>query len=147
MRDIPCDHPIHSLRADLLRTEYAFLLLQQSMLLTRRPRHHCRKINDDPDGDWDDRNRPDPADAPWHWQFGRFKTMRKWESQMQQRGWTKDEITKTLAEGKEFPAPNKVNPGNEAIRYQLNDKFVVRDEVTKEILQVGGEGFAPNTVK
>ena len=51
MRDISFDHQIHSLRADLLRTEYAFLLLQKAMLLEHR---HFIKADDDPDGDWDD---------------------------------------------------------------------------------------------
>ena len=53
---------------------------------------------------------------------------------MRDRQWTKEQITKTIAEGKETPAPNKVHPGNPAINYELNEKFVVRDEVTKEIL-------------
>ncbi len=45
MRDISFDHQIHSLRADLLRTEYAFLLLQQAMMLKHR--HHHKADSDE----------------------------------------------------------------------------------------------------
>jgi len=132
-------HEIHSIRTDLLRTEYALLLLKKAILLEHRHRHFI-KADDDPDGDWDDSDHPDPGDAPWRWQLGRFKPQQKWDNQMRDRGWTKDDITKALAEGKEFPAPNNVNPGNEAIRYELSpNRFVVRDEVTKDILQISKE--------
>jgi hypothetical protein len=49
-----------------------------------------------------------------------------------------------IAEGQEFSAPNNVKPDNPAIRYELNGKFVVRNEVTKEIIQISDEGFKPN---
>lgn len=80
------------------------------------------------------------------WTLGRFKSPRKWANQLEKRNWTPQEITETIRTGARFPAPNKVHPGNEAVRYQdpKTGKFVVRDEVTKEILQVGGEDFKPN---
>ncbi|MFZ8477390.1 hypothetical protein ACO1MN_14085, partial [Staphylococcus aureus] len=60
------------------------------------------------------------------------------------RGWTPADITRALAEGMEFPAPNLVNPGNQAIRYELSpSRFVVRDEVTKDILQISRDDFNP----
>ena len=38
-------------------------------------------------------------------------------------------------------AVNHVNPGNSATRYEYQDKSVVIDDVTKELLHVGKEGF------
>ena len=99
------------------------------------------KGDDDPDGDWDDRDIVDPGDAPWNWTFGAHKSMQKWENRMRTRGWTKEQITRTIAEGQEFPAINKVHPENPAVRYELDGKSVVRDEVTKEILAIGDKGF------
>lgn len=80
------------------------------------------------------------------WTLGRFKSPRKWASQLEKRNWTPNEISETIKNGDNYPVQNRVNPGNEARQYTNPEtgKFVVRDEVTREILQVGGEGFAPN---
>jgi outer membrane biosynthesis protein TonB len=78
------------------------------------------------------------------WEFGQHKSKIKWENQMKKRGWTEEEITSTIKNGERSSAPNKVNPQNEAARYQQGDRFVVRDEVTREILQVSDDGFIPN---
>lgn len=80
------------------------------------------------------------------WRFGRHKSDIKWKNRMQSRGWTEKEISDTLAKGKKYPAPNKVNPGNKAIRYEKDGKYVVRDEKTKEILQISDKRFRPNEV-
>lgn len=75
------------------------------------------------------------------WELGRHKSDTKWENQMEKRGWDKEKITDTIKNGKEYPAPNKVNPENTATRYEYNGRSVVRDDKTNEILQVGGDGF------
>ncbi len=65
---------------------------------------------------------------------------------MKKRGWTRQEITHTIKYGKKHKAPNKVNNQNTATRYELDGKFVVRDDQTREILQVSGKGFKPETL-
>ena len=66
---------------------------------------------------------------------------------MEQREWTPDKISTTIAKGKKSPAPNKVNKENTATRYEHDGKFVVRDDKTKEILQVSGDDFKPNQIQ
>lgn len=67
----------------------------------------------------------------------------KWENQFQKRGWTADQITETIADGDAYSALNKVNKGNSATRYvhPTTGRTVIIDDVTREILQVGGDGF------
>ena len=79
------------------------------------------------------------------WVLGQHKSPTTWSNQMINRGWTPRKISETIAKGEKFEAPNKVNPGNTATRYQHNGKFVVKDDTTGEILQIGGENdFIPN---
>jgi hypothetical protein len=77
------------------------------------------------------------------WSFGSFKSAAKWANQTQQRGWTPQQITETIKTGKIFTASNKINPKNIALRFENTStgKSVVIDLKTKEILQLGGEGF------
>jgi len=79
------------------------------------------------------------------WTLGNFKSPQRWANQIADRNWTPEEITDTIAAGEQYPAPNYVNPGNTATRYQNIDtgRFVVMDDVTNEILQISGEGFRP----
>ncbi len=81
------------------------------------------------------------------WELGKFKSETKWGNQLRNRDWTPDQISETIKNGKKYPAPNKVNPKNTAKRYEYKDRYVVRDEVTKEILQVSGKEFLKNTIK
>jgi hypothetical protein len=62
---------------------------------------------------------------------------------MEQRDWTPKQIDEALAGGQKHPAPNKVNPGNSATRYvhPKTGRSVVVDDVTGEVLHVGGDGF------
>jgi len=62
---------------------------------------------------------------------------------MAQRGWTPEQITQAMRKGREFAAENLVNKGNAATRYLHPEtgRSVVIDDVTKEVLHVGGEGF------
>ena len=80
------------------------------------------------------------------WTFGSFKSPKRWANQMEKRNWTPDEITSVIKKGNKYPAPNKVNPRNTAVRYEdpKTGRFVVRDEVTKEILQISGDKFIPS---
>lgn len=69
--------------------------------------------------------------------------METWNNQMNDRGWTLQEITDAITTGKSFPVPNMVNPGNPAMRYEhpTTGKSVVLDTVTREVLQVRGRYF------
>jgi hypothetical protein len=62
---------------------------------------------------------------------------------MRQRGWTPDQITEAVRNGQRFPAVNYVNPGNSAIRYvhPITGRSVVVDDLTREVIHVGGDGF------
>jgi len=77
------------------------------------------------------------------WIFGAFKSDAKWASQMEARGWTEDLISEAIDSGEQFPADNLVNPGNPATRYvsPTTGQSVVQDNVTNEILHIGGPGF------
>ncbi len=98
----------------------------------------------DEDPDEDGEEAPPEGRTDLEWELGEHKTPEKWSNQMRNRQWTEDEITNTIKNGRRFNAPNKVNPNNNASRYQLGNRFVIRDEVTKQILQVSGDGFIPN---
>jgi RHS repeat-associated protein len=82
-------------------------------------------------------------DVASNWKFGEFKSATKWQNQMTKRGWTPEQITEALKSNEVYQMVNQVNPGNQALRYvhPSTGKSVVIDSVTKEILQVGGEGF------
>ncbi|MFN7666668.1 MAG: colicin E5-related ribonuclease [bacterium] len=85
------------------------------------------------------------------WKFGSHKSQQKWENQMQKRGWTPKQVDEAIQNGKQYPAPNRVNPKNLAIRYEHPEtgRIVVRDETAKEIIQIGGsrkEGFKPSEI-
>jgi RHS repeat-associated protein len=77
------------------------------------------------------------------WIYGAFKTEAKWAGQLSKRGWTAEQITEAVTKGKSFNAVNMVNKANSATRYvhPTTGKSVVIDNVTKELLHVGGSGF------
>jgi len=78
-----------------------------------------------------------------NWSFGSNKSAAKWQSQMAKRGWTNDQITEAIDKGQQFPAKNNINPGNGATRYvnPTTGRSVVVDNVTREVIHVGGDGF------
>lgn len=88
-----------------------------------------------------DLNPQDNEDEEWN--FGSHKNEQKWLNQMQQRGWTKEEITEAIKNGESFPATNNINSANGATRFvnPTNGKSVVIDNITKELLHIGKEGF------
>jgi len=77
------------------------------------------------------------------WTLGKFKSETKWASQLEKRGWSKDQITEAINKGESFPAENLVNQGNQATRYvhPQTGQSVVIDNVTNEVIHVGGPGF------
>ena len=62
---------------------------------------------------------------------------------MKSRGWTPQQVDEAISKGTPLDAPNKVHPGNGATRYVHPETglSVVIDDVTKEVLHVGGDGF------
>jgi hypothetical protein len=62
---------------------------------------------------------------------------------MRQRGWNPDQIEEAIAHGSKSPAANNINPANGAIRYvnPTTGRSVAVDNVTREVIHVGGDGF------
>jgi len=77
------------------------------------------------------------------WRFGGNHTARQWQNLMRRRGWTPDQITEAVQNGRKFSAVNNVNPGNAATRHvhPTTGRSVVVDDVTGEVIHVGGDGF------
>ena len=80
---------------------------------------------------------------PKSWKLGKFKPLEKWQSQMVKRGWTEQQINEAIEAGAKNPAQNLVNKGNSATRYvhPQTGRSVVIDDVTGEVIHVGGDGF------
>lgn len=78
------------------------------------------------------------------WKLGSHKSPKKWSNRLEKGDWTPEQITKTIKEGKAYPAPNKVFESNTATCYVLDGKFVVVDDVTNEIIQVSAPGYVPD---
>ena len=79
------------------------------------------------------------------WTLGQYKSPTRWGNQLTSRGWTPAEITDTIIKGESSAAPNFINKGNTATNYEITatGRFVVRDDVTGEIIQVSGKNFDP----
>ena len=77
------------------------------------------------------------------WTFSKFKSPLRWANQLAKRGWSAQQITEAIEGGEQFPAVNNVNAGNPATRYvhPTTGCSVVVDNVTGEVLHVGGSGF------
>lgn len=77
------------------------------------------------------------------WVFGKNHSMQQWMNKMDKRGWTEQQISEALQASQQFTAQNLVNPGNPATRFvhPLTGRSVVIDEVTREIIHIGGDGF------
>ena len=75
--------------------------------------------------------------------FSRNKSPGKWANQMLRRGWTPQQIEDAIQNGQRFPAENLINPANGATRYVSPEtgQSVVIDNVTGEVIHVGGPGF------
>lgn len=88
-------------------------------------------------------NRVTAAKGGGSWIYGAFKSEAKWAGQLSKRGWTAEQITEAVTKGKSFDAVNMVNKANSATRHvhPTTGQSVVIDNVTKELLHVGGPGF------
>jgi hypothetical protein len=77
------------------------------------------------------------------WTFGGNHSAEQWDSKMHSRGWTPEQITEAIHAGAMFPAVNLVNPAHSATRYvhPTTGRSVVVDDVTAEVIHVGGDGF------
>ena len=62
---------------------------------------------------------------------------------MGQRGWSEAQIDETVDHGARYPAPKNINPAHGAKRFvnSTTGRSVFIDNVTKEALHVGGDGF------
>lgn len=78
------------------------------------------------------------------WKLGSGKSSMKWANQMAKRGWTPAQIDRAVKVGKALPAQNNINPANGATRYVHPEtgQSVVLDNVTGEVIHVGGPGYA-----
>jgi Colicin E5 ribonuclease domain len=76
------------------------------------------------------------------WKSDNIKDQEKLKRQMEQRGWTNEQISEAVAKGQQFPAKN-FQSGNPATRYvhPTTGRSVIIDNVTKGVIQVGGDGF------
>jgi RHS repeat-associated protein len=85
---------------------------------------------------------PQPPGNPG-WRLGSNHTAQQWANRMAQRGWTRQQISEAIENGQQIPAVNNVNPGNAATRYvhPTTGRSVVVDNVTNEVIHVGGDGF------
>ena len=81
--------------------------------------------------------------AKGKWVYGNFKSSTKWANQLAKRGWTEKQIGEAISKGTSFNAINNVNKVNGATRFvhPKTGQSVVIDNVTKELLHVGGPGF------
>ena len=77
------------------------------------------------------------------WIYGSFKSKTKWANQLAKRGWTEKQIGEAISKGRQFKAVNNVNKANRATRYvhPKTGQSVVIDDVTNELIHVGGPGF------
>ena len=84
-----------------------------------------------------------PTGDPAGWTFGSNHSSAQWQSKMLNRGWTPEQITEAIATGPKFTAVNLVNPMNAATRHvhPTTGRSVVVDDVTREVIHVGGDGF------
>ena len=77
------------------------------------------------------------------WRLGDNHSAQQWQNTMGIRGWTPTQIDEAIQNGQRFPADNRVNAGNSATRYvhPTTGRSVVVDDVTGEVIHVGGDGF------
>ena len=77
------------------------------------------------------------------WTLGGNHSPQQWQAKMVQRGWTGDQITEAMQNGQQFSAVNKVNAANPATRFvhPTTGRSVVVDNMTGEVIHVGGDGF------
>ncbi len=75
--------------------------------------------------------------ASHEWQLSKTKSAQKWANRMEKGSWTPEKITQTIKNGKQYKVKNE-RTGGAATRYESNGSYVVRDDVTGDILQLSG---------
>ncbi len=77
------------------------------------------------------------------WTFGSHKSEQKWINRMQERSWTREQIDDAIKYGRQSPAENKIRPKNGATAYinPMTGRRVVIDNITREVLHIGGDDF------
>ena len=102
-------------------------------------------IGPDRGPNWNDfwKNESGNLGGSFRWKFGGGKSSTKWTNQMSKRGWTTNQIDEAISTGTQYPAANNLRPGNGATRFVHpgTGRSVVRDNVTHEIIHIGGDGF------
>ena len=83
------------------------------------------------------------TDDPPSWRFGSNHSELQWQNKMRQRGWTPEQIAEAIVGGEQFPATNLVDPSNGATRHvhPTTGRSVVIDDVTREVIHIGGAGY------
>ncbi|MEM7617634.1 MAG: colicin E5-related ribonuclease, partial [Pseudomonadota bacterium] len=95
---------------------------------------------EDFDGRKPGQQAPEGGRKDTEWEFDKNKSETRWNNQKEKRGWTDEQITEAIKHGDAFPAINKRTGGN-ATRYEHNGKYVVRDNTTKDIIQISDADF------
>ena len=77
------------------------------------------------------------------WRLGANHSVSQWQNKIRQRGWTADQIEEAIRVGQPLAAVNNINTSNGATRdiHPTTGRSVVLDDVTGEVIHVGGEGF------
>lgn len=81
-----------------------------------------------------------------NWQLSPTKSATKWRNQIEKGNWTPEKITRTIRYGQRFKTRNERTGGN-ATRYELEEAYIVRDDITGDILQVSRPGHLPKLIK
>ena len=78
-----------------------------------------------------------------NWSLGANHSATQWRNKMRQRGWTGDQIEEAIRHGQCLAAANNIHPNHGATRYvhPTTGRSVVLDDVTGEVIHVGGDGF------
>nr|WP_257721635.1 RHS repeat-associated core domain-containing protein [Desulfomicrobium orale] len=77
------------------------------------------------------------------WKFWAGKSPIKWSNQMQNRGWTHEQISEAIKYGKRYRATNLINKHHSATRYihPKTGRSVVIDDITREVIHIVGDGY------
>ena len=75
--------------------------------------------------------------------FAGRKSAQKWLNQMNDRGWTPEQIEEALNSGQRIPESQRVDPSHAASRYihPRTGRSVTIDDVTGQVIQLGEDGF------
>jgi hypothetical protein len=82
-----------------------------------------------------------PPKRPW--KLGSNHSAQEWANRMAQRSWTQQQIDEAIQNGQRIQAPNNIIPANGATRcvHPTTGRSVILDNVTNEVIHVGGDGF------